>query len=133
MIAIICIDDNNGMIFNNRRQSRDKTIIERIIRISEGSTLWMNKYSVKLFPDNDNICVSDNFLSECKENEFIFVENSSLLPVEAKITKLIVFKWNCSYPYDVILDIDIEKMKLVSVDDFEGNSHEKITMEVYER
>lgn len=133
MIAIVCVDDNNGMMFNNRRQSRDKTITERIIKISENSTLWMNEYSRKLFADNSNICVSDTFLSECKENEFAFIENCSLLPFEEKLTKLIIFKWNCTYPYDLQLDISPEKWKLVSTEDFIGNSHEKITMEVYER
>ena len=31
MIAIVIIDDNNGMMFNKRRQSKDIRLIERII------------------------------------------------------------------------------------------------------
>lgn len=131
MMPIICIDDNNGMMFNNRRQSRDAAVVEKITELSKGSILWMNSYSKKLFADSDNICVSDTFLSECKENEFAFVENSALLPFEANITKLIVFRWNRDYPFDVTLDINLDALKLTSSEKFAGNSHEEITMEVY--
>ena len=42
MIAIVCIDDNGGMMFNNRRQSRDVILLEKIIEITKGSKLWLN-------------------------------------------------------------------------------------------
>ena len=45
MIAIVCIDDNGGMMFNNRRQSRDKLLTEKIIDISKESKLWICEYS----------------------------------------------------------------------------------------
>lgn len=133
MIAIMCIDDKCGMLFNNRRQSRDITVLQKIKELSKESTLRMNSYSKKLFEDSDNICVSDTFLSECKEDEFAFVETESLLPFESVIKKLIIFKWNCVYPQDMKMDIDLAKWKISSSEDFIGNSHEKITMEVYER
>lgn len=131
MIAIVCIDDNNGMMFNNRRQSRDVAVVEKITELSKSSILRMNSYSKKLFADSDNICVSDTFLSECKENEFAFVENCALLPFEAKLTKLIVFRWNRDYPFDATLDISLDALKLTSSEKFAGNSHEELTMEVY--
>ena len=28
MIVMVCIDDHNGMMFNHRRQSRDRAVIE---------------------------------------------------------------------------------------------------------
>ena len=51
MIAIVCIDDNRGMMFNNRRQSRDSILIDKITEITKGSKLWLNKYSYSLFED----------------------------------------------------------------------------------
>ena len=30
---IICIDDNGGMMFNNRRQSRDMYLNEKLIKL----------------------------------------------------------------------------------------------------
>ena len=50
-----------------------------------------------------------------------------------KIEKLIVFKWNREYPSDFSLDIDLSQWSLISTTDFKGNSHEKITMEVYKK
>ena len=50
-----------------------------------------------------------------------------------KIDECIVFKWNRVYPADQHLDIDISKMTKVQEEEFVGFSHEKITMEVYER
>lgn len=35
MNVIVCVDDNNGMLFNKRRQSRDKAVIDKIINITK--------------------------------------------------------------------------------------------------
>ena len=32
MKVIVCVDDNNGMMFNNRRQSRDRILIEDVVK-----------------------------------------------------------------------------------------------------
>ena len=50
-----------------------------------------------------------------------------------EIDECIIFKWNRVYPADQHLDIDISKMTKVQEEEFVGFSHEKITMEVYER
>ena len=49
MIAIVCLDDENGMLFNGRRQSRDRVVTERIALLAAGKKLWMNEYSAGLF------------------------------------------------------------------------------------
>ena len=43
MIVMVCIDDHNGMMFNHRRQSRDRAVIERVLRCAESSRLWMRE------------------------------------------------------------------------------------------
>ena len=55
--------------------------------------------------------------------------------LEGDISRLIIYNWNRRYPFDRQLDISPAKMgfKLVSVTEFEGSSHEKITKEIYER
>ncbi len=131
MIVIVCIDDNGGMMFNNRRQSKDKKLTEKIIEITKGSKLWLDKYTSELFSSTANINIDNAFLSEAATGEFCFVENFPLSPYEKWIEKLIVFRWNRSYPFDRELDIDISKWQLADSTEFEGNSHEKITMEVF--
>ncbi len=51
MTAILCLDDNNGMMFNHRRQSQDKQLRKQIISHLKGNPLWMNAYSANQFSD----------------------------------------------------------------------------------
>ena len=64
MIVMVCIDDHNGMMFNHRRQSRDRAVIERVLRCAESSRLWMSEYSYRLFPgeSRDQLAVGPDFL-----------------------------------------------------------------------
>ena len=39
MKIIACLDDNNGLLFNNRRQSRDRVVIEDILKDCHNSKL----------------------------------------------------------------------------------------------
>lgn len=133
MIAIVCIDDNFGMMFNNRRQSRDITIVQKITEIAKNSKIWVNKYSYPLFEEvnNSNVNVDEAFLSEAASGEYCFIENKALKPYEKWIEKLIVFRWNRDYPTDKKFDIDLSLWSLQESTEFVGNSHKKLTMEVY--
>ena len=33
MKLIVCLDDKNGMMFNKRRQSRDRVLIENVLEL----------------------------------------------------------------------------------------------------
>ena len=51
--------------------------------------------------------------------------------------RLILFRWNRTYPADMLFDqkafFSGGNWELVSQEEFPGKSHEKITMEVYQR
>lgn len=133
MIIFVAVDDKNGMTFNKRRQSKDKILREHIMEQSKEHTLWMNTYTKNQFetPLAENIIVDDDFLDKAGKDDYCFVENLFLERYEDKIEKVILFKWNRVYPADTHFDIDLEQngWKLVSVEEFAGNSHEKITKE----
>lgn len=136
MIVILAIDDRRGLLFNGRRQSQDKRLRERILEITEGKVLWMNPYSQRQFGEgifHSRAVVDEAFLSKAERGEYCFVENMELKPYLEKIERLILFKWNRSYPADRYLDIDLsdERWQLEEVQDFPGFSHEKITEEIY--
>lgn len=63
------------------------------------------------------------------------MENLSLEKYKERIKEIILFKWNRIYPADMYFDIPLveNEWKLTYVDEFEGNSHEKITMEEWKR
>ena len=131
MKVIICLDDNGGMLFNNRRQSRDKVVLKDIVDCLDGSKLYISEFSQKLFSDcADFVIVDDDFLTGAGEDDLCFVENKSLGDVSG-IIEIIVYKWNRIYPADFKCDIDFSKYKLVQSIDFKGFSHEKITKETY--
>lgn len=137
MIIIAAVDEENGLMFNNRRQSQDRILRERILSMSFGSKLWMNQYSKNQFNGCNSqwICESEDFLDEATDGEYCFVENTDVSLYENEAEKIILFRWNRKYPSDFYFDIDVNSLTwhLTYIEDFQGYSHEKITMEVYER
>ncbi len=129
MNVAVCIDDNGGMLFNSRRQSRDRILIEDFLGTAENSKVFIRSFSEKLFTEM-NVSVNDNCLLEAEENDFCFIEDEDILPHSAKIRKLIVYKWNRVYPADFYFEMP-EGFTLAEVSEFQGSSHEKITKEIY--
>lgn len=132
MNIIVCLDNNRGMMFNRRRQSRDKYLIDKIKELTANHTTWTTPYSASLF--DWKISIDENMLSLAKKDDFCFVENLHVQDHLSSIDKIYLFKWNRTYPADFYFDIDLnEEFHLISQEDFTGNSHENITMEVWER
>lgn len=122
------------MLFNHRRLSRDRRVCEKILDYSNEKELWMNAYSRKLFTDLtdiNSIQVDEEFLD--KSQSICFVENQNITPYLPKIDTLVLFQWNRDYPADFFFTVDLSQWNLISTEDFEGTSHEKITMEVYKK
>lgn len=129
MNVAVCIDDNGGMLFNSRRQSRDRILIDDFLKNAESNKVFITDFSEKLFADM-NVCVNNNCLSDAEENDFCFIENEDILPFSHKIRKLIIYKWNRVYPADFYFEMP-EGFVLSETYEFQGSSHEKITKEVY--
>ncbi len=135
MTVILCLDDDGGMMFNKRRQSRDKKVKEAVQQICKGKRLWMNEYSAKLYADMEGVDIhtDKDFLINSGEDDYCFVESETLNPVLDRITSLIVFRWNRKYPYDLQLDLNLQQFCIISEEEFPGSSHEKITKIVYSK
>lgn len=132
MIVILCLDDKKGMMFNNRRQSKDKFVIQDILKLVDGKKLFISSYSESLFQGlESNLIIDDNFLNNVAKEDYCFVENNNLKDFSEKIEKIIVYKWNRIYPSDLKLEITIQDWNLIGRFEFVGNSHDKITREVY--
>lgn len=135
MIAILLLEDNGGMMFNHRRQSRDRVVTERIAEICSGKKLWMNGYSFKFYGVLDGVETLEDeaFLSKAGEGDFCLVEDASLKPYIDQLEGLVIFRWNRAYPSDVYTDIRLEEWEMTEMREYPGNSHEKITEEFYRR
>lgn len=128
MKLIVCLDDKNGMLFNKRRQSRDKILIENVLELCKGERFYTNEYSATLFPEK-SVVICEDF--ENIENGFVFAEN--FMVDEDKIQEIIIYKWNRVYPADAYFNISLDGWELAETVDFVGSSHEKITRERYVR
>lgn len=132
MRIIVCADENNGMMFNHRRQSRDRVLIEDVVELTAEHRLWMNEYSAPLFDRAEgHVVVDEKFLSKASDEEFCFVEDQSVASYSEKIKEVILYRWNRKYPADVYFDLDLMRWKMTGKKEFAGSSHEKITRERY--
>lgn len=135
MNLIICIDTNNGMMFNNRRQSRDRVLIEHILDLIGNKKLWITNFSRELFENNNNmnLNIDDNFIEKIGKDEYCFVENIPPNILIDKVEKIILYNWNREYPADRYLDIEIDKWIKETEVKIKGSSHEEIIEQIYIR
>ena len=132
----VCVDDLGGMLFGGRRQSRDRVMISDLIAFAGDKKIIINDFSLPLFKDyNDKIIISSHPLKDATEDEVCFIENIPLADYKEKIETLVIYRWNRKYPFDFSLDINPleEGFHLHKKADFKGNSHDKITKEIYEK
>lgn len=133
--VVITVDDRMGLAFNKRRQSRDKALIADLCDTTDGS-IHVSGYSAPLFDEHaDRITVVDDPLAQCHDGGCCFVEMTHLADHLPDISTLTVYRWNRLYPSDKKLDIDPVEcgFKVISEQEFVGNSHDKITKVIYEK
>lgn len=130
MTVFLCVDNNMGMAFGGKRQSRDREVISDILK-SASMPLYINSCSEILFKNSgfDFIITDDIF----KHDGCCFAENVRLEPHINKIGRLVIYKWNRTYPADLFLDIEPSSsgFYLYGVNELTGFSHEKITKEIW--
>jgi len=131
MKIIICLDDNNGFLFNSRRQSRDSKVIKDIFKIIGSAKLYINNFSADLFL-NKNVIVCEDFLEKCLDEDYCFIENADFEKYTDKINAIIIYRWNRNYPFDKKFNNEIlKKFHLKNIEEFTGTSHDKITREEF--
>lgn len=131
MILITCVEKNNGMLFNNRRVSRDRKLVEDILKYVGDNEILITDFSEELFMSYENVRVVN--VIEKQNGKFYFLENVQPSTIENEIEKIVLYSWNVDYPADMYFDINLKKWKLESEYEFEGFSHEKITRKTYIR
>lgn len=136
MILAVCVEDRLGMMFHQRRVSRDRKVCEDILEMCRGKELYMTAASCRLFEGQSDAihCVEekDGFLKKIPEGAFFFVENPEYI-CEDRTEKIILYRWNRKYPADQYFPVRLQEWDLISTEEFQGNSHEKITKEIYRK
>ncbi len=134
MVIAVCIELRRGMLFQNRRLSRDSAVCQDLLEHCP-QRLWMNRYSSSLFEQlpQEKICVAEDFLERAAEGDWCFVEDQPLQPYGSAIEGLVVYQWNRRYPADGYLDLDLSQWILQERTEFAGTSHGNMTKEIYRR
>lgn len=141
MIAYMIIDDQNGTMFNHRRQSQDRILRQNMLKDCTNSRLWISEYSKSLFLDEsgaispNNVIVDNLFMEKAEDNDCCFIEDIDITSDLERIDTLVLYKWNCSYPADTFFDTSFLNIgwKKFSLNHFKGSSHNKIFKEVWKR
>ncbi len=130
----VCLDDEGGMMFNNRRQSRDRVLIAELLSSTEGRIV-IHPYSAPLFGDSPRVVISDDPLAMAADGDICFIEQLPIAPLLSLVGRFIVYRWNRIYPRDKCFDVDLggAGFSLISETEFTGSSHERITKGIYER
>ena len=89
MILIACVDDNLGMLFNNRRQSMDRVLRARLLELCGAHKLWMNAYSRGQFDETfEGITVDEDFMAKQAVMIIALPKTSALSLMKKKCRKL---------------------------------------------
>lgn len=88
MYIIICLDDNNGLAFNHRRQSQDRIVAEDIRKTVGEKKLWITDYSRKLFQAVSNLEISENPKEEAKKENMFFRNWKHWIQMTNKLSSL---------------------------------------------
>lgn len=132
MTLICCVDNNMGMEFNHRRQSKDRTVSEDIFRRTSGYTLWTEPCSEELF-FYGGIKIQKHCIQAAGPNDFCFIEDpDEIESYPEKIDQILFYAWNRAYPADKWFPLSVMKdWVLDHIDEFPGYSHERITVCTY--
>ncbi len=133
MKLVACIDEKNGMAFNHRRQSRDRILIEDLVRHLDGEAIYTTAYSAKLFEGTAaKVEIAEAPAESCGEG-YCFLETIDPILYADRADTLILYRWNRHYPADVFFGVSLSAYRLILTEEFAGSSHEKITKEVWKR
>ena len=133
MKLIVCLDERKGMMFNNRRQSRDRVLIDNMIEMIGDDKLYIAPYSESLFENKEiKLKVKKNPLKAADEN-WCFIENLPVAEYKDEIETVIIYHWNRHYPGDFFFDLELDSYTLESSEELVGSSHEKITKEIWKK
>lgn len=136
MTVFVCVDKKMGVLFQGKRQSKDRMLRKRILDIVESANakLTITNYSYEQFriDERDGLLNVQDKL-DFKNDDYVFVEDEESLnnlPWE-NIDELVLCCWERNYPADTFLhkpevvDCTLKRKETVL-----GNSHD-MTLEFY--
>ena len=133
MTLIFCVDNNFGLMFNKRRQSRDSAVLEDIKNCFAGEKICISTYSEKLLRETGiDFAVCESFENQ---DGIYFVEDQYSSDLLSFADEVVLYHWGKVYPADVKFDYELlgADFTLTETAFLKGNSHAEIKKERYTR
>lgn len=133
MHLILCLDTENGMAFNGRRQSRDAVQRTEMLAAVGEKSLFLTSASAALFGElPPNAEVTDS-AAKVPCGAYVFIEREKELPSPAAVEQLVIYRWGRTYPADEYAPLAAYTAgkSLISKREIVGSSHPEMIEEVY--
>lgn len=133
MTVIICVDNNGGILFNGKRQSKDRIFRKYLLNIVEkkNSRIAMSPYTYSQFKEDERKELTDVKEEFSFDEDYIFLERAISILWE-KVNNLILCCWNRDYPADEYFNLPIGvECILQKTEEIVSDSH-TLTIETYE-
>lgn len=135
MTLILCVDDQGGLAFHNRRQSQDRAVRTDMLELCKDHALCVTPYTAHQFDAEEQarLTIVQTGFEHAAQDVYCFLENIDIIPYITCAKKIVLYQWNRVYPSDQRLSLPLEGWNCCEHIEFAGYSHEKITREVYKR
>ncbi len=133
MNTVVMIDKNNGLAFNNRPQSRDRVLMERIAKLTDDAPIEADGHFA-LMLESYGFTV-DPVSCPPAEDAWVWLDHTPDEQELAQIRKLIIARYRAIYPADCYFDFEPQRPEWIKISRqiFAGSSHDKIILEEYVR
>ena len=133
MHLILCLDNQNGMAFNGRRQSRDAVQRAEMLATVGEKKLFLTSAAAALFGELPPNAELTDSAAKVPCGAYVFIEREKDLPPPAAVERLVIYRWGRAYPADEHAPVAayIVGKCLISKRGFAGSSHPEMTEEVY--
>lgn len=141
MKIIVIQSQDNGVFYNNQRQSTDINInidIAKKVK-SANANLHLSAYSKSLFENFPDLSIKlideDTDVTSIAKNDYVLIEDLNPQEYIKNASGLIVYTFDKAYPADRFFNYELIKTQFSSIktDSFSGFSHNKINVEIFEK
>lgn len=142
MKLFLCLDEQGGMAFNGRRQTRDRGQRRHLLALAGGAQLFVSPYTAAGFKGlggedgglPENLTVREDYLEAAGEEDCVFPETDDPSPALERCRELIIYYWNRLYPAELYFPEEYKDHFVpVSSEAVRGSSHDGILCVRYER
>ena len=130
MKLILCVEENGGMAFHNRRVSKDRVQLENMMEEIKETPFYVSPYSAKMLEEYGFCGYVETTEPDqiAEEDAWYFCEFGEYEVLLPKVTEILLYQWNRRYPSNVAFDMQLlEDYEKTEETEFQGSSHDKIT------